>query len=57
MVVMKKQRKLTLGFSEEFDWFLRYQPINPILIQVYPHKWGWPDLPHSNNKFITLKQY
>ena len=22
---------------------------NPILIQVYPCKWGWPDLPHSNS--------
>ena len=21
---------------------------NPIVIWVYPHKWGWPDLPHSN---------
>ena len=25
------------------------QSINPILIRVYPHKWGWPDLPHSNS--------
>ena len=23
--------------------------INPILIQVYPRKWGWPDLPHSTS--------
>ena len=23
--------------------------INPILVQVYPHKWGWLDLPHSNS--------
>ena len=22
--------------------------INPILIRVYPRKWGWLDLPHSN---------
>ena len=24
--------------------------INPILIWVYPHKQGWPDLPHANSK-------
>ena len=23
--------------------------INPILIRVYPRKWGWPGLPHSNS--------
>ena len=25
------------------------QSINPILIWVYPHKPGWPHLPHSNS--------
>ena len=23
--------------------------INPILIRVCPHKWGWPDLAHPNS--------
>ena len=26
-----------------------HQSINPILIQVYPRKQGWLDLPHSNS--------
>ena len=33
-------------------WFAAYLVfiiINPILIRVYPHKQGWPDLPHSNS--------
>ena len=25
------------------------QTINPILIQIYPYKGRWPDLPHSNS--------
>ena len=25
------------------------QSINPILIRVYPHKWGWLDLHHPNS--------
>ena len=30
-------------------YFLYQSIINPILIRVYPHKEGWPDLPHSNS--------
>ena len=32
-----------------------YNPsiINPILIQVYPRKWGWPDLLHSNSNISS----
>ena len=26
-----------------------YVIIKPILIQVYPHKWGWPDLPQQQS--------
>ena len=29
------------------------QSINKILIQVYPHKQRWPDLPHSNSNFSS----
>ena len=26
-----------------------YVIIKPILIRVYPHKWGWPDLPQQQS--------
>ena len=32
-----------------FFQFLYSIIINPILIRVYPRKWGWPDLSHSNS--------
>ena len=35
------------SINQSINQFLN-QSINPILIRVYPRKWGWPDLPHSN---------
>ena len=41
-LIMSVMRKLSLGQSIN-------QSINTILIPVYPRKWGWLDLPHSNS--------
>ena len=40
---------LTSNDSTKMWLMWNNQSINPILIRVYPRKWGRPDLPHSNS--------
>jgi len=37
------------GLELSHSTLVAYQSINPILIRVYPRKWGWPDLPQQQS--------